>query len=377
MIIFVVLTQSGNKVEEITVSVTFKDVAKLAGVSTQTVSRVTNGSENVAEKTRNKVNKAIKQLGYVPNKGAQMLSRARSTSIGLITLDMALHGAALIANGVRMKAHELHFGTAFSVVSDPTLSNIQQSIRELIAQQVECVILNVPLTSEDATHLVEQFQSLHLIFIDVPDGTGVHFVHGEHADGAAQSVQHLLEGNREQFVLITGPSKSSASKIRLESWLSALRDVNKSAVFQYQGDWQAQSGYLAVREAIAKQKSFDAILVASDQMALGALRALNEMNIEVPQQVAVVGFDGIADSAYFNPPLTTVKQDFTEIGQQAVILAIELKNHDPLIEPPQKQVRIPVELIKRESSKPKIEAHYQKQQIQDLLRQVEALLPDQ
>ena len=94
-------------------SITFKDVAKLAGVSTQTVSRVTNGSQDVAESTRNKVNAAIKQLGYVPNKGAQMLSRAKSTSVGLVTLDMALHGAAMIANGVRMQAHDMSYGVAF------------------------------------------------------------------------------------------------------------------------------------------------------------------------------------------------------------------------------------------------------------------------
>lgn len=230
-------------------SITFKDVAKLAGVSTQTVSRVTNGSQDVAESTRNKVNAAIKQLGYVPNKGAQMLSRAKSTSVGLVTLDMALHGAAMIANGVRMQAHDMSYGVAFSVVSEPNLANTREAIRELMAQQVDSIILNVPLESADAEWLVEQYQHLNLIFIDVPSNSQVNYVCGDHAEGAKLAAQHLLESGRTDFLLITGPNESSASKIRHQSWLAALSDAESKVQYQYQGNWQAESGYLGVREA--------------------------------------------------------------------------------------------------------------------------------
>ncbi|USD67294.1 LacI family DNA-binding transcriptional regulator [Vibrio sp. SCSIO 43136] len=355
-------------------TVTFKDVAKLAGVSTQTVSRVTNGSESVAEKTRQKVNQAIKQLGYVPNKGAQMLSRAQSTNIGLVTLDMALHGAALIANGVRRKATELSFGTAFSVVSGSGLGCVQASVRELIAQQVDCIILNVPLTSSDATALVEQFPSLHLVFIDVPEGTPVHYVYGEHAQGAKAIVRHLLDQGRETFLLINGPQESSAANIRHQIWQQEIEAANKKISYQYQGDWQASSGYLAVREAIGNQVDFDAVIVASDQMALGALRALDEMQTAVSEQVAVTGFDGIADSAFFNPPLTTVKQDFTAIGEQAVVAAIELKNSTLQTQTVCKQIHVPVELIVRQSSANRTQDDDSRHEIKRLLRKVEALL---
>ncbi|PMJ07279.1 LacI family transcriptional regulator, partial [Vibrio splendidus] len=243
-------------------SITFKDVAKLAGVSTQTVSRVTNGSQDVAESTRNKVNAAIKQLGYVPNKGAQMLSRAKSTSIGLVTLDMALHGAAMIANGVRMQAHDMGYGVAFSVVSEPNLANTREAVRELMAQQVDSIILNVPLDSADAEWLVEQYQHLNLIFIDVPSNSKVNYVCGDHEEGAKLAAQHLLESGRTDFLLITGPNESSASKIRHQSWLAALSDAESKVQYQYQGNWQAESGYLGVREAVAKQAVFDAVLVA-------------------------------------------------------------------------------------------------------------------
>ncbi|MEZ8388870.1 LacI family transcriptional regulator [Vibrio splendidus] len=354
-------------------SITFKDVAKLAGVSTQTVSRVTNGSQDVAESTRNKVNAAIKQLGYVPNKGAQMLSRAKSTSVGLVTLDMALHGAAMIANGVRMQAHDMGYGVAFSVVSEPNLANTREAIRELMAQQVDSIILNVPLESADAEWLVEQYQHLNLIFIDVPSNSQVNYVCGDHAEGAKLAAQHLLESGRTDFLLITGPNESSASKIRHQSWLAALSDAESKVQYQYQGNWQAESGYLGVREAVAKQAVFDAVLVASDQMALGALRALQELQIPVPDKVAVVGFDGIEDSAFFNPPLTTIKQDFTTIGRQAVVLAEKLNanSQDALL-----QHHIETALLPRESSQPKVTAHYEKQEIEQLLKRIQTLLPE-
>ncbi|MEZ8492575.1 LacI family DNA-binding transcriptional regulator [Vibrio splendidus] len=354
-------------------SITFKDVAKLAGVSTQTVSRVTNGSQDVAESTRNKVNAAIKQLGYVPNKGAQMLSRAKSTSVGLVTLDMALHGAAMIANGVRMQAHDMGYGVAFSVVSEPNLANTREAIRELMAQQVDSIILNVPLESADAELLVEQYQHLNLIFIDVPSNSQVNYVCGDHAEGAKLAAQHLLESGRTDFLLITGPNESSASKIRHQSWLAALSDAESKVQYQYQGNWQAESGYLGVREAVAKQAVFDAVLVASDQMALGVLRALQELQIPVPDKVAVVGFDGIEDSAFFNPPLTTIKQDFTTIGRQAVVLAEKLNanSQDALL-----QHHIETALLPRESSQPKVTAHYEKQEIEQLLKRIQTLLPE-
>ncbi|OBT27318.1 LacI family transcriptional regulator [Vibrio tasmaniensis] len=354
-------------------SITFKDVAKLAGVSTQTVSRVTNGSQDVAESTRNKVNAAIKQLGYVPNKGAQMLSRAKSTSVGLVTLDMALHGAAMIANGVRMQAHDMSYGVAFSVVAEPNLANTREAIRELMAQQVDSIILNVPLKSADAEWLVEQYQHLNLIFIDVPSNSQVNYVCGDHAEGAKLAAQHLLESGRTDFLLITGPNESSASKIRHQSWLAALSDAESKVQYQYQGNWQAESGYLGVREAVAKQAVFDAVLVASDQMALGALRALQELQIPVPDKVAVVGFDGIEDSAFFNPPLTTIKQDFTTIGRQAVVLAEKLNanSQDALL-----QQHIETALLPRESSQPKVTAHYEKQEIEQLLKRIQTLLPE-
>lgn len=353
-------------------TVTFKDVAKLAGVSTQTVSRVTNGSESVSEKTRQKVNDAIKQLGYIPNKGAQMLSRAKSQIIGLITLDMSLHGAALIANGVRMQAHELNYGTALSVVSNTSIEDVRISIRELISQQVDCIILNVPIDKDSAEALQEQYQHLHLVFIDVPEATNVNIVCGDHYAGAQQAVEHLMTLQRKEVVLITGPDASSASQIRHQAWITHLAKHQATVTDTYEGNWQANSGYLAIRDCIAQKHRFDSVLVANDQMALGVLRALHELGINVPNDVSVIGFDGITDSAFFTPPLTTIKQDFTLIGKQAVIVALTLISD---IKSKRCQEKINVAFIERESTASKLNLGYQKEKISTLLNQIQRLLP--
>ncbi|OCH13677.1 MULTISPECIES: LacI family DNA-binding transcriptional regulator [unclassified Aliivibrio] len=354
-------------------TVTFKDVAKLAGVSTQTVSRVTNGSINVSENTRVKVNKAIKQLGYIPNKSAQMLSRSKSNVIGLITLEMSLHGAALIANGIRLQAHDMGYGTVFSVVDTPCLENIQASIHELISQQATCIILNIPLTATAAEQLVEQYPHLHFVFIDVPEESRVHYVCCDHQSGAQLATQHLLDTQHQQFLLITGPQASSASMSRYQTWLSVLEQNKLQPVNTVEGNWQANSGYLAVRETVANQITFDAVLVANDQMALGVLRALNELGLTVPSQVSVIGFDDINDSAYFTPPLTTVKQHFLEIGKEAVIIGLRSDEQDSseLI-----QRNLDVAFVQRQSTAPRTKKTYQKENLVRLLNDIKHLLPD-
>ncbi len=186
-------------------AVTFKDVARLAGVSTQTVSRVTNGADNVAEETRKRVNDAIKKLGYVPNKGAQMLSRAKSRIIGIVSLDISLHGVALIANGVRNQAHEMDYATALAVLCDNSIEEFRAAIRELIAQQVDAIIINAPVTREMAETLVEQFSQLTLVFIDVPEGTPVNSLSCDHKSGANLAISHLIEHKRESLCAFLDP----------------------------------------------------------------------------------------------------------------------------------------------------------------------------
>ena len=352
-------------------SVTFKDVAKLAGVSTQTVSRVTNGADSVSPATRDRVNAAIKALGYVPNKGAQMLSRAKSHMVGVVSLDLSLHGVALIDSGIRQQAQQLGYGTALSVVSQTDMDAMKSAIRELMAQQVDAIIINAPLDSGQAVQLVEKFSQLRLVFIDVPPDTPAHSVCAAHYEGASLAAQHLIHCGRERFVLISGPQESTASSLRLQGWQEILSNHQAQVVLCETGNWQAESGYLAIKTALARRLSFDAVLVASDQMALGVLCALNEHGIRVPDNVSVVGFDGQQDSAYFTPALTTIEQDFFTIGQQAVKIAIESDNRGAH---QRAQITVPVTLIQRESSAMKVAQPMDKNAIIAKLEEIKALL---
>ena len=353
-------------------NITFKDVAELAGVSTQTVSRVTNGASNVAKETRDKVNAAIQQLGYVPNKGAQLLSGAKPRVIGLITLDVSLHGVSLITNNIRKQAQIRGYGTSFSVVDEHSFDKIIEATRDLKSQRIEFIIVNVPLTKSEAENLVAQYATIHFVFIDVPADSQVHSVSGAHYQGASEAAALMLKHQRKQLLLITGPNNSSTSSQRLSGWLDQIQQ-QATVVAQYEGDWLASSGYQLTLEVLKNATPIDGILVASDQMALGALRAINESGLNVPADVAVIGFDDSGDSAYFSPPLTTVKQNFEQISAQAV--AMLFNEHSASKGSAQIKESVATQLVERCSTQIVKPKHYEKRQLEQLLEQVKQLLP--
>lgn len=352
-------------------TVTFKDVAELAGVSTQTVSRVTNGATNVAQETKEKVLKAIQELGYVPNQGAQMLSRSKSKIVGLITLDMGLHGASLIANGVRQKAQEMDYAVSFSVVSEKNSSeSLLKSIQELKAQRIELVVVNIPLDKEQCESLVANHRDMKFVFIDVPVNAKVYSVSSDDRQGAILAVELFLKQGRSRPILIAGPRLSDASEKRRQAWVERFAHDNISPVETYHCDWDVKQAYQAISSQLVKGVEFDCVLVGNDQMALGVLLALNEAKIAIPDQVAVIGFDDTDDSAYFFPPLTTIHQDLKQIGEKALDILFNLQtDREP------EEVLVSVQLKERKSSGVKASHQYSKDEVKALLRKVEHLLP--
>jgi DNA-binding LacI/PurR family transcriptional regulator len=329
-------------------SVTFKDVAKLANVSTQTVSRVTNGSPNVAKKTKERVDAAIKQLGYIPNKGAQILGRAKSKVIGVVTIDIHLQGASLIANGIRKQAKSLGYGISLSVVSEHSFDKITAAIDELRAQRVEFIIMNIPLSKKESELLVEQYNNIHFVFIDVPPNSRVHAVRVANYEGARQAAELMVSLQRKRLLIITGPLDSSTSELRLQGWKDVIQASSDSIILnQFEGNWQSSSGYILTRDALRDRLDYDGILVGNDQMALGVLRALHEFKLNVPQQVSVIGFDDTLDSAYFSPPLTTIRQDFLLIGERSVLMVLGMEEQPAAL---CQQESINTQLIERETT---------------------------
>lgn len=349
--------------------VTFKDVAKLAGVSTQTVSRVTNGGANVNPETLKKVQQAIDELGYVPNKGAQLLVRKSTKTFGVISLPMFFQGAAGIVSGIRVECEKVGYSMSLAV-ADSEEASLEAAIREFKSQQVEAILFNLPVATDVAERLNRK-HDMPFLFIDVLPETQVSQVSADHYGGARAMADLMLAQGRQRFALIAGPSHSHAANLRLMAWSDSINEAGLSVVAKTVGDWSAESGYVETRKLLAHANRIDVLLLGNDQMALGALRACAEFNIAVPEQIAVAGFDDTLNSEYFNPPLTTVHQDFAEIGHLAVQKVLELLDDDMA---QISKLLVPTVLVERLSTAPVIKSKNPIRDIELLLQEVQQKL---
>ena len=328
---------------------TLADVALLAGVSQQTVSRVVNGQGRVAARTRSRVTEATAQLNYVPNRLAQGLARQRTQSVGFATNDISLHAPSQLASGIERAARETGYSLIVSIVYDYGLEPVSQAVRTLRERQVDGLLINASLSGEDAARVREQVPDVPCVFLDVPQGSGVHAALLDQYHGAALAAEHLLQLGHTRIAFIREPGDAVAEHSRLQGWRDVLASRGLEAVAQQEGDWSAASGYLAATRLLATGIPFTGLLVANDQMALGALRALWERGLRVPTNVSVIGYDDTAESALLIPPLTTVRQDFPTLGQRAFHHLKALLAGPP--EPEQLTVTRP-ELIVRASTAP-------------------------
>lgn len=326
--------------------VTFKEVAKLAGVSTQTVSRVTNNNGYVSEATRQRVQAAIDELGYVPNKSAQLMGRKKTKIFGVITLDIVLQGASRIVEGIRNESKRSGYAISVAVL-DKEKNALDRAIRDMKSQQVAAIFINLPVERAQAEQIIHDHAPIPFVFIDVDPDAEVSQVMADHYAGGKLAAEQMIKQGRKRFAFINGPDSSSAARLRRAAWVAVIEAAGAKFVAEEPGDWSALSGYTAGAALFARGQAIDALLVANDQMALGALRACREHRIQVPAQTAVIGFDDTANSEFFCPPLTTIRQDFLAIGQQAVsevLSHIVAPSHCAI------KVRIPVQLIERQST---------------------------
>lgn len=323
-------------------AITLYDVARLAGVSYQTVSRVINDAEHVSARTREKVQQAMAELHYVPNRGAQQLAGKRTRTLGLITTDLALHAPSQIASAVKSRAGECGASVLISMVEHP--ERCQAALQELLAQRVEGLLVNVPLDDPLAEQIRQLAAPVPVLFFDVSPAAKVHRLAFDAEQGAQLGAEHLLSLGHRRIALLSGPESSVSSRARLAGWRARLAQDNLVPCAVAHGDWSAASGYEKGHQLLAGSAIPDAILVANDQMALGVMRACAEKGIAVPGQLSVVGFDDTADSAWFSPPLTTVRQAFRVAGERSVEWLLS-GSTDELW-----QTQLPVTLVERHSS---------------------------
>ena len=294
--------------------VIMSDVAKLANVSMQTVSRVINDKDQVSVKTRAAVLAAIEQLGYRPNTIARALASRRSKSIGLISTGIAARSLSKRMLAFNEAARASGYQVSIVSIDDADYQGLLDAFDVLLAQNVEGIVV----IAADRDLL----DALHEIKVDVPlvisEGSsvpGLHHVSVDQFEGARIATRHLLDLGHRDIRHIAGPARSLDASERLRGWRTAMSEEGLATPDALIGDWRPSSGYEAGL-VLSQTRDFTAVFCANDQMVIGLLHAFSEAGIRVPDDVSIVGFDDIPEAAHLIPALTTVRQDFDELGQR-------------------------------------------------------------
>ena len=322
------------------------DVAHLAGVSAQTVSRVAAGSVHVRPDTRERVLRAMNQLGYSPNRAAQALRRGSFKTIGVLTQQIHRTGEALTTAGVLEAATAVDYAVNLVQVERPASEELREAVYRLSHQAIDGLVV-VQAGRAGREHLILP-PSLP---VAVSDSTLVDYYPSASADqvgGVRHAVKHLLELGHRTVHHVCGPEDSQSSLIRKATWSGTLQEAGAPVPEAVPGGWEAAAGYEAGLR-LAADPEVTAVFCANDELALGLIRAMHEQDRRVPRDVSVVGFDGLAVGEYSFPPLTTVRQDFKRHGREMVSLVLEQADGAVL---DNRSVIIPTELLVRGSTAP-------------------------
>ncbi len=327
--------------------VSMADVARAAGVSAQTVSRVSTGHPSVVASTRQQVLAAMQQLGYRPNSAARALKNGEFRTIGVIMFTLATVGNSRTLEAIATHAGREGYAITLMPVATPTRDGVLGAFTRLGEMAVDAVIVVMEVHLLDAA-TVTLPPGVQVVVVDSDAGDRYSVVDTEQADGARQAVRHLLDLGHRTVWHVAGPTESFAAERRAAAWRSVLEAAGRPVPPLHRGDWSAESGYRAGLE-LAKDPHCTAVFAGNDQMALGLLRAFHERGRAVPGDISVVGFDDIPDSASFIPPLTTVHQDFAEVGRRCVEKTLRQIRDEPA-EPGVSLV--PTRLVVRASTAP-------------------------
>lgn len=298
------------------------DVARRAGVSGQTVSRVSNGMTNVQPETREKVLRAMRELGYRPNQAARAMRSGEFGAIGVTAFNLQSHGNVRTLSSIVNAVGQQGYSVTLVPVRHTTRSAIMSAFDELLGQAVDGVIPMIEIPLSDSSELVVP-PGLPVVVVSSGAATGdFPYVDNDQTGGTRAAVRHLLDLGHGTVHHIGGPELSFPASLREQAWRQALEEAGRPTPAVVHGDWSSDSGYRIGLE-VARDPQVTAVLVANDQMALGLLRALHELGRRVPEDVSVVGFDDIPEASSFWPPLTTVRQDFEQVGQLAVRMLLD------------------------------------------------------
>jgi DNA-binding LacI/PurR family transcriptional regulator len=320
------------------------DVARLAGVSHQTVSRVLNDHPNVRPLTKERVLDAIRELAYRPNAAARTLVTRRTHTLGVISFDTMLWGPASMLYNFERAAHDAYF---VSVASLPALDrrSMLDAVERFIGQGIEGII--VIATQDTAVNALAHVpEEVPLVAVGCGTRAAVTSVAIDNAAGAATATRYLLSLGHRTVYHVAGQASCLDAQERIDGWRQALREAGVPEPAVLGGDWSSASGYeMGCR--LAANPDVTAIFCGNDPMALGVMRALAERGLRVPDDVSIVGFDDVPEAGYYLPPLTTVRQDFGEVGRQALSALVDRMSGAIPAGP---RIRVAPELIVRASA---------------------------
>jgi DNA-binding LacI/PurR family transcriptional regulator len=297
-----------------------RDVARLAGVSHQTVSRVLNHHPSIRPETKQRVLDVMADLQYKPNRAARALVTSRSRTIGILSASSTQYGPASSIAAIEAAARASGYWVSTANIESADAPSIADALAHLAAQGIEGLVVIAPQ--------VRVFDTLASLSIDVPyvtmQSTGRDPDHALSVDqmaGARMATGHLIDLGHRSIYHLAGPQDWIEAEARMRGFLDEMsaRDVPTTAPIL--GDWTAEFGYYAGRELLTV-RDFTAIFSSNDQMALGLMHAIRDAGLEIPRDVSIIGFDDIPEAAHFWPPLTTVRQDFAELGRRCVALLL-------------------------------------------------------
>ncbi len=325
---------------------TIFDVAKLAGVSHQTVSRVLNEHPNVREATREKVRAAVAQLRYRPNLAARAMVNRRSRNLGLLTTGSPDYGPSSTVIGFTRAARTAQYSVTVSTAANAEPASLQASVDLLLGQQVEAVVLVISRR--------ELLLGLQGIEFETPvvavESAGLSpwpSISIDHYTGARLATEHLIGLGHREILHLAGPSYAMDATERERGWRDTLSEHGLVAHPPVSGDWSPASGYRSGRELATRHPQATAIFSANDQMAVGCLHALRQSGLTVPDDISVVGFDDVPEAEHLEPPLTTMRQDFLRLGDDIMSLVLSTLSEEPT----ETAVRHVPELVVRSSTR--------------------------
>lgn len=298
---------------------TVRDVAREAGVSYQTVSRVINNDTHVSPATRERVMAAIENIGFRPNRAAQIFQTERSHTIEAVIF---YGGFNRFLFEMAHTAHQLGYHFSISAISeDEFISSLDSASSRFVDGLLLIPMVELNVTYDDLQRLTD---GIPVVQIGAPLGANIPSVIYAQSLGARLATQHLIDLGHRRIAEITGPALNYDARDRHLGYRDTLRDNGIPAGQSIAGDYSLESGYQAMATLVESGEPLTAVFVANDSMAMGALTALRERGISVPDDISIVGFDDIPEAAHFVPALTTVRQDFNLMGKTAIEYLVRL-----------------------------------------------------